>query len=87
VLADRVGCLKAGVVANVVVPSAEYMRFAAITGSGLTLEQGETPDPFGYLNRRHSAANAVAARRAPNGAPAAQRTEASACDPAPAGTI
>ena len=28
VLADRMGCLKAGVVANVVVPTAEYVRFA-----------------------------------------------------------
>src|SRR6266536_1783855 len=29
VLADRMGCLKGGVVANVVVPTAEYLRFAA----------------------------------------------------------
>ena len=28
VLADRMGCLKGGVVANVVVPTAEYVRFA-----------------------------------------------------------
>jgi transposase len=28
VLADRMGCLKAGVVANVVVPTPEYVRFA-----------------------------------------------------------
>jgi transposase len=28
VLADRMGCLKAGVVANVVVPTADYVRFA-----------------------------------------------------------
>jgi hypothetical protein len=32
VLADRMGCLKAGVVANVVVPTAEYVRFAAHYG-------------------------------------------------------
>jgi transposase len=32
VLADRMGCLKAGVVANVVVPAAEYVRFAAHYG-------------------------------------------------------
>jgi transposase len=38
VLADRMGCLKAGVVANVVVPTAEYVRFA--THSLLT----ELPD-------------------------------------------
>jgi transposase len=29
VLADRMGCLKGGVVANVVVPTAEYVRFAS----------------------------------------------------------
>ncbi len=29
VLADRMGCLKAGVVANLVVPSADYVRFAS----------------------------------------------------------
>jgi hypothetical protein len=28
VLADRMGCLKGGVVANVVVPAPEYVRFA-----------------------------------------------------------
>jgi transposase len=32
VLADRMGCLKGGVVANVVVPTAEYVRFAAHHG-------------------------------------------------------
>ena len=32
VLADRMGCLKGGVVANVVVPAPEYLRFAAHYG-------------------------------------------------------
>jgi transposase len=32
VLADRMGCLKGGVVANRVVPTAEYVRFAAHYG-------------------------------------------------------
>jgi hypothetical protein len=32
VLADRMGCLKGGVVANVVVPTPEYLRFAAHYG-------------------------------------------------------
>jgi transposase len=32
VLADRMGCLKGGVVANAVVPTAEYVRFAAHCG-------------------------------------------------------
>jgi hypothetical protein len=29
VLADRMGCLKGGVVANRVIPTPEYVRFAA----------------------------------------------------------
>ena len=36
VLADRMGCLKSGVVANVVVPTPDYVRFATTTGSGPT---------------------------------------------------
>ena len=32
VLADRMGCLKGGVVANVVVPTANYVRFATHYG-------------------------------------------------------
>lgn len=32
-LADRMGCLKGGVVANVVVPTPDYVRFAVPTGS------------------------------------------------------
>jgi hypothetical protein len=33
VLADRMGCLKGGVVANLVVPTPDYVRFATITRS------------------------------------------------------
>jgi transposase len=36
VLADRMGCLKGGVVANKVVPTAEYVRFATHSVSGRT---------------------------------------------------
>jgi len=36
VLADRMGCLKGGVVANVVVPTADYVRFATHTASART---------------------------------------------------
>jgi hypothetical protein len=36
VLADRMACLKGGVVANVVVPSPDYVRFAGTTGSART---------------------------------------------------
>ncbi len=40
VLADRMGCLKGGVVANVVVPTAEYVRFAGHHGTGHADERG-----------------------------------------------
>jgi transposase len=51
VLADRMGCLKSGVVANVVVPTADYVRFATHhlvsarflqrRGSGIKGDRGE----------------------------------------------
>jgi Integrase core domain len=43
VLADRMGCLKGGVVANVVVPTAEYVRFAG--HYGFRPDFCEAPDP------------------------------------------
>ena len=43
VLADRMGCLKAGVVANVVVPTADYVRFA--TAYGFRPDFCEAADP------------------------------------------
>jgi transposase len=43
VLADRMGCLKAGVVANVVVPTADYVRFA--THYGFRPDFCEAADP------------------------------------------
>src|SRR5918911_740529 len=43
VLADRMGCLKAGVVANVVVPTADYVRFA--THYGFRPDFCQTADP------------------------------------------
>jgi transposase len=43
VLADRMGCLKGGVVANVVVPTAEYVRFA--THYGFRPDFCEAADP------------------------------------------
>jgi hypothetical protein len=43
VLADRMGCLKAGVVANVVVPTPEYVRFA--THCGFRPDFCEAADP------------------------------------------
>jgi transposase len=43
VLADRMGCLKAGVVANVVVPTADYVRFS--THYGFRPDFCEAADP------------------------------------------
>lgn len=43
VLADRMGCLKAGVVANVVVPTPDYVRFA--THYGFRPDYCEAADP------------------------------------------
>ena len=44
VLADRMGCLKAGVVANMVVPTADYVRFA--THYGFRPDFCEAADPL-----------------------------------------
>src|SRR5207237_10739550 len=58
VLAERMGCLKAGVVANVVVPTADYVRFA--TAYGFRPDFCEAADPeskgmvenlLGYVQR------------------------------------
>ncbi len=43
VLADRMGCLKGGVVANVVIPSPDYVRLA--THYGFTPDFCEPVDP------------------------------------------
>jgi hypothetical protein len=43
VLADRMGCLKAGVVANMVVPTVVYVRFA--THYGLRPDFCRAADP------------------------------------------
>jgi transposase len=50
VLADRMGCLKAGVVANVVVPTADYVRFATSTGSGPTFVRRMIRSPRAWWN-------------------------------------
>jgi transposase len=44
VLADRMGCLKAGVVANVVVSAAEYVRFAAHYGFRPDFREAADPE-------------------------------------------
>src|SRR3954471_10124813 len=49
VLADRMGCLKAGVVANVVVPTADYVRFATHYGFGPDFCQAADPESKGIV--------------------------------------
>jgi len=49
VLADRMGCLKAGVVANVVVPVGEYVRFAAHYGFRPDFCQAADPQSKGVV--------------------------------------
>jgi transposase len=49
VLADRMGCLKAGVVANLVVPTAAYVRFATHYGFRPDFCHGRDPQSKGMV--------------------------------------
>jgi transposase len=49
VLADRMGCLKGGVVANKVIPTAEYVRFAAHYGFTPDFCEGADPESKGVV--------------------------------------
>jgi len=49
VLADRMGCLKGGVVANVVVPTPEYVRFAAHYGFKPDFCEAADPESKGIV--------------------------------------
>jgi hypothetical protein len=49
VLSDRMGCLKAGVVANVVVPHPEYVRFATFYGFRPDFCEGADPESKGVV--------------------------------------
>jgi transposase len=49
VLADRMGCLKGGVVANVVVPAGEYVRFAAHNGFRPDFCEAADPESKGIV--------------------------------------
>jgi len=49
VLADRMGCLKAGVVANVVVPTADYVRFATHYGFKPDFCEANDPESKGMV--------------------------------------
>lgn len=49
VLADRMGCLKGGVVANVVVPTPDYVRFATHYGFRPDFCEGHDPESKGMV--------------------------------------
>lgn len=49
VLADRMGCLRAGIVANVVVPHPEYVRFASHYGFRPDFCEGHDPESKGVV--------------------------------------
>jgi transposase len=49
VLADRMGCLKAGAVANVVVPTADYVRFASHYGFRPDFCEANDPESKGMV--------------------------------------
>src|SRR6516162_3346930 len=49
VLADRMGCLKGGVVANVVIPTADYVRFATVYGFRPDFCEGGDPESKGLV--------------------------------------
>jgi transposase len=49
VLADRMGCLKGGVVANKVIPTPEYVRFAAHYGFRPDFCEGNDPESKGIV--------------------------------------
>ena len=49
VLADRMGCLKGGVVANIVVPTPAYVRFALHYGFRPDFCEGHDPESKGIV--------------------------------------
>ena len=49
VLSDRMGCLKGGTVAGVVVPTAAYVRFATHYGFGPDFCEGQDPESKGIV--------------------------------------
>ena len=71
VLADRMGCLKAGVVADVVVPTADYVRFAThyrfrpglLPGRATRSRKGIVENLVGYAKTRPDDPRTAVARR------------------------
>jgi transposase len=79
VLADRMGCLKGGVVANVVVPTAEYVRFAGHYGFRPDFCEAADPESKGIVeNLVGYAKSDLMAAQAPFGDLAAANAAASA---------
>jgi transposase len=82
VLADRMGCLKAGVVANVVVPAAEYVRFATHYGFRPDFCEAADPESKGVVEHLVGYAKrdlVVSAEPDPGDLPAANADAASWC--------
>ena len=83
VLADRMGCLKGGVVANVVVPTPAYVRFASLYGFRPDFCEGGDPESKGVVENLVGYAKSdlvVPQDLARTGAPAAQRPARTWCD-------
>jgi transposase len=79
VLADRMGCLKGGVVANVVVPTAEYVRFAAHYGFRPDFCEAADPESKGIVeNLVGYAKSDLVVPQAPFGGQAAANAAAAA---------
>ena len=76
VLADRMGCLKGGVVANKVVPTADYVRFAAHHGFRPDFCEAADPESKGIVESLVGYAKTDLMSPAPTG-PAASRSPTS----------
>ena len=59
VLVDRMACLKGGVVANVVIPTAEYVRLAVITASYPTSAMPPIPNRTASWSSRAAMPSAI----------------------------
>ena len=79
VLADRMGCLKGGVAANVVVPAPEYLRFAAHYGFRPDFCEANDPESKGIVeNLAGYAKSGLMVPQAPLGDLAAANAQAAA---------
>ncbi|HEY8865691.1 MAG TPA: IS21 family transposase, partial [Solirubrobacteraceae bacterium] len=76
VLADRMGCLKAGIVANVVVPHPEYVRFATHFGFRPDFCEAHDPESKGVVENLVGYAKADLVIPLPAGASVAEANQA-----------